>query len=372
VKFKDVIGHKELKRDLIREIQADKISHAQLFLGKAGFGGLPLALAFVQYLFCENKQTNDSCGVCPSCVKNSDLQHPDVHFCFPIVLAENKVCDPLLGDWRSQIKKEPYFNLYDWTNVIDNKGRNAVIGTEQSGELLRKLSLKSYEGGYKVMFVWMAEQMNATFANKILKILEEPPARTLFILLTESPDKLLITIRSRTQLVRIPRISSDDLTSYLITSHQIDPQKALTIANFSEGNYLEVLETLEFAEEKGTYTEWFIQMMRSSYKKDVHGMMNWADGLSKENRERQKQFISYALHMFRLSIMTNYLGIEFVNASEEEVKFLKNFAPFISGNNIREFFKTFNDGYYHIERNAQSKILFTQLCFQTMRYIHVA
>ncbi len=372
MQFKNVIGQTALKRDLIREIQQEKISHAQLFLGRAGHGGLPLALAFTQYLFCENRGADDSCGVCSSCLKVNDLQHPDVHFCFPVVLADNKLCDPLIPRWREQIRKEPYFNLYDWNKAIDPKERSTTIGTEQSGELLRKLSLKSYEGGYKVMFIWMAEQMNPTFANKILKILEEPPAKTLFFLFSESADKLLITIRSRTQLVRVPKIDTDELSKFLMLSHQLDPQKALALSTFSEGDYRNVLDAIEHAEEKGSYTDWFIQMMRTSYKKDVHGMMKWADEMSRESKERQKLFLSYCLHMFRFSILTNYLGIEFVNASEAEIKFLKNFAPFISGNNIREFIKTFNDGFYHLERNAQSKILFTQLCFQTMRYIHVA
>jgi DNA polymerase-3 subunit delta' len=372
VQFKDVIGQSDLKKDFIQEIKQGKIAHAQLFMGTLGNGGLPLALAFTQYLFCKNPSDTDSCGVCPSCLKVQDLQHPDVHFVYPVVQAINKISSVFAAEWRAQLKEEPYFDAYSWTKRIDPKERKPIIGTDESVEIIRKLNLKSYEGGYKVMLIWLPEEMNSTCSNKLLKILEEPPKDTLFLLVSEDPSKLLVTIQSRTQFVRIPKIESEQLTQALMKRFQLEKTQAESITAFSEGNYIQSCEFLKESDDKGIYREQFIQLMRTSYKKDVLGMMNWADELSTSGKERQKLFIQYALHMFRQSLLSNYMGDVLLRISSEEEQFLKNFAPFISGNNIREFIETFDDAYYHIDRNANARILFTQMCFQTMRFIHQA
>jgi DNA polymerase-3 subunit delta' len=372
VLFRNVVGHKELKADLIREIKAGKISHAQLFSGRLGFGGLPMALAFTQYLFCTNKGDEDSCGQCASCLKIQDLQHPDVHFVFPVVQAINKVSTLFLDSWRDQLKRNPYFNLFDWTQEMDSKERKPIIGIEESKDILRKLSLKSYEGGYKVMIIWLPEEMNQESANKLLKILEEPPANTVFLLVSENPEKLLITIRSRTQLVRIPKIQLTDLAAFIGHHFKLDKVQADSISSFAEGDLIRALEFINTNTDKDIYRDLFIQMMRVSYKKDVIGMLEWADKIASEGKERHKLYLVYALHMFRQSLMNNYVGEHFLRVSSEEEKFLRNFSPFISGNNIREFMETFDNAYFHIDRNANSKILFTQLCFKTMRYIHQA
>lgn len=372
MKFQDVIGQEEVKAELRKEVLAGKIAHAQLFSGTAGYGSLPMALAFAQFLFCQNRNENDSCGTCPSCIRVNEMQHPDLHFVFPVVLAAHKISDNALVDWREQLKETPYFSLYSWTKRIDSRERKPLIGTEESKEIIRKLNLKSFEGGDKVMIIWMAEEMNADCSNKLLKILEEPPANTYFLLVSENPDKLLVTIQSRTQKVRIPKISTDELSFFLSQKFNLVRTEADSAAAFSEGDYLRSLEFLNASEDKNIYREQFIQLMRTSYKKDVLGMMDWADNMSSESKEKQKLFIIYALHMFRQSILSNYVGESMTRVSEEEEKFLKNFAPFISGNNIREFQETFDNAYYHIDRNANARILFTQLCFQAMRFIHVA
>lgn len=372
MQFKNVVGQDELKAHLIQEVNADKISHAQMFLGNPGFGGLPLALAFVQFLFCENKAAKDSCGVCPSCRKVTELQHPDIHFSFPVVQAINKKSDLFLKDWRAQLKEAPYFNINQWTNRIDDKGRKPIISTEESQEIIKKLSLKSFEGGYKVMIIWMAEEMNSTCSNKLLKILEEPPARTLFILLAESQDSLLPTILSRTQLVKIPRISIDDLSAHLQHTRHLDSSTATSLAAQTEGNLIEATDLLGAHEEKDQNREMFIQLMRVCYKKDVLPMLDWADAMGLVGKERQKSFLKYALHMFRQSLLRNYTDNQLTKTSKEEDAFLKNFSKFITGNNINGFMENFNDAHYHIDRNANAKILFTELCFKVMRYIHFA
>lgn len=372
MQFKDVVGQSELKAHLIQEVLAEKVSHAQLFLGKSGFGSLPMALAFVQYLFCENKQATDSCGVCPSCRKTTELQHPDLHFSFPVVQAINKKSDAFLTDWRAQIKESPYFNLNGWLNRIDVKGRKPIIGTEESQEIIKKLNLKSYEGGYKVMIIWMAEEMNPQCSNKLLKILEEPPAKTLFILVCEAQEYILQTILSRTQLVKIPRISMDDLSTHLTSHFSLSRQAADSLAARVDGDFLEALEMLNDSAELDENRELFIQLMRVCYKKDVLPMMDWAENAASITKEKQKIFLRYCLHMFRQSMLKNYTDDQLTKVSDEENQFLKNFARFITGNNILDFMNTFNDAHYHIERNANAKILFTNICFQVMRYIHAA
>jgi DNA polymerase-3 subunit delta' len=372
MRFSEVIGHAELKEHLINEINQEKVSHAQLFLGKPGYGTLPMALAFVQFLFCENKQASDSCGECSSCRKVATLQHPDFHFSFPTVQAISKISNGVLTDWRAQILESPYFDLNAWIKRMDVKERKPIIGKDESQEIIKKLSLRSYEGGYKVMLIWMAEEMNPSCANKLLKIIEEPPDSTLFLLVSESHEMMLQTILSRTQKVHIPRIQLDDLSAYLRTEKNQASGNADSIASRVDGDLIEALEFLGDHVEQDENRERFIQLMRVCYKKNVLDMMTWAESTAEHSREYQKVFLKYALHMFRQSMLRNYTEDTLTNVSTEEGAFLEKFSQFISGNNILDFMATFDDAYYHIERNANPKILFTQLCFQVMRYIHHA
>ena len=369
--FKDVIGQEKLKTHLIKEVLTEKVSHAQLFIGKPGVGSLPLALAFVQFLFCENKQKNDSCGECESCLQTQKLEHPDLHFSFPTVLAESKTSSPLMSEWRDQIKENPYFTLNTWVKRIDpKKERKPIIGTDESLEIVKKLSLKAFKGGYKVMVIWMAEEMNSTCANKLLKILEEPTPNTLFILVAESNDKMLQTILSRTQVLLLPRIDWGDISNYLRQTKNISSSLIESISGRAEGDLLEAIQlTLSGATQNEYHTE-FIQLMRVCYKKSVLEMIFWAEEISSKKVAHQKEFLKYALHMFRQSLLKNYSGEILIRVSEEEDSFLQKFAQFITGKNIQGFTDSFSEAHYHLERNANAKILFTSLCFQVMRYIH--
>jgi DNA polymerase III subunit delta' len=371
VQFSAVIGQQDLKHHLVNEVRESKISHAQLFLGKPGYGALPLALAFVQYLFCENKGETDSCGVCPSCRKVTELQHPDLHFSFPTVLAIAKKSDAFITDWRAQIAENPYFNLHDWTKRIDSSERKPIIGVDESLEIIKKLNLKSFEGGYKVMIIWMAEEMNADCANKLLKILEEPTPKTLFILVSEAQDKLLTTIISRTQIVRVNMLQTDSIQQAL-EQKGISKNLAASIAGRSDGDFVEANALLGDSEESDLNRELFIQLMRVCFRKDVTAMLNWTDAIAQQTREGQKLFLKYALHMVRQSILKNYTQEMLTRTSQEEADFLKNFSRFITNNNVMDFMSLFNDSHYHLERNAHAKLLFTQLCFQVMRFIHKA
>jgi DNA polymerase-3 subunit delta' len=372
MQFIDVVGQSELKKHLIHEVQSNKVSHAQMFLGRPGFGSLPLALAFVQYLFCDNPTPDDSCGSCPSCRKVTDLQHPDLHFSFPVVQAINKKSDHFLPEWRKQINENPYFNLYTWTQSIDPKERKPIIGTEESQEIIRKLSLKSFEGGYKVMLIWMAEAMNKDCSNKLLKILEEPPPKTLFILVVDQQETVLPTIQSRTQQIVIPKVDAVELSQYVKTKFSPGTERLDSILSRATGDVIVASELAVEEHEEHNYQSAFIQMMRVCYKKDVIAMLDWAEELSLFGKEYQKGFISYALHMFRQSILRNYTDNQLTNVSDDEAAFLVNFSRFITGNNISDFSSTFNDAHYHLDRNANAKIVLTDLCFKVMRYIHFA
>ncbi len=372
MQFSEVIGQQSLKDHLIDEVKHQKISHAQLFLGKPGYGVLPLALGFVQYLFCENPTETDSCGTCPSCRKVAQLQHPDLHFSFPTVQAITKVSNGNLAEWRSQLTSQPYFDLNQWIQKTDVRERKPIIGVQESEEIIKKLSLRSYEGGYKVMIIWMAEEMNTSCANKLLKIIEEPPKNTLFILCAESQESMLATIISRCQVVKIPRISLDELSQHLRTKMNLGASQADSVAARVDGDFLEAQEYLGDHVEQDANRELFIQLMRVCYKKNVLEMMQWSESVAQESREQQKTFLKYALHMFRQSMLRNYTENHLTRVSSEESAFLDKFATFISGNNVFDFMKTFNEAHYHIERNANAKILFMNLCFNVMRYIHVA
>ena len=368
--FSDVIGQQQLKSQLIKEVNQEKISHAQLYLGRPGFGGLPLVLGFVQYLFCENKQEEDSCDACASCKKVSRLQHPDLHFSFPTILSEHKTSDELINQWREQVESTAYFDLNSWVKKIDQKKeRRPVIGTDESQKIIKKLSLKSYEGGYKVVVIWMAQEMNPTCANKLLKIIEEPPKKTLFILISSTQEYMLQTILSRTKIVAIPPILDEQTSEYLQEKKNIEKTDADIISSRSEGDLLIALELSELEGDVEDNPAMFIRLMRVCYKKNVSEMILWSESISETGRESQKAFLRYSLHMLRQSILRNYTEEELIKVSEEERKFLHNFSTFITGANITELMNVFNGAHYHLERNANNKILFTNLSFQVMRLL---
>lgn len=372
MQFSDIVGQAEIKNQLINDFHHDKISHALLLLGNPGFGSLPLVLAYVQFLFCTNKQDNDSCGHCANCKKIAILQHPDVNFTFPVVQAESKISDGFIKQWREQVIGNPYFDLNEWITRIDDRARKPIIGTEESQEIIKKLSLKSFEGGYKVTVIWMAEEMNPSCANKLLKILEEPPEKTLFFLIVNSTDLLLPTIISRTRLTKIHRISMEALSEYLSSAKGLSKTRSLEIAAQSDGDLIRANELMSSENDRDVNRDEFVKFMRVCYKKNVVGMLDWAEGMASNGKENQKQFVTYCLRMFHQSMLKNYTEDQLTRVTNEEEQFLKNFARFITGNNIFDFTKHFNQAYYYLDRNANPKILFTELAFKVMRYIHFA
>jgi DNA polymerase-3 subunit delta' len=363
--FKEIIGQQTVKVRLTHSVKDGRISHAQLFLGPQGSGSLALAVAYAQYISCVNKQEDDSCGQCSSCVKYNKLIHPDLHFVYPVALSkEVRVSTDKAKEWREAFLDNPYITLFNWFETLDAENKQAVIGVEESAEILRKLSLTTYEADYKIMIIWQAEKMHPAAANKLLKILEEPPDKTLFLLICENEDQLLRTIVSRTQLIKIPKIDENDLIKTLVERHALSPETAENIAHLADGNYAEALSLINVNENAGQNLASFQKLMRASVKFDPKAVMTWIDEVSSAGRERQKNFLNYALHIIRESLILNYGDISLVKLGAEEKDFVKKFSPFIHTNNIERFIEELNRAYFHMERNANAKILFMDLAFK--------
>jgi DNA polymerase III subunit delta' len=370
--FSEIIGQQAAKDRLLRSVSDGRISHAQLFLGPQGSGSLALAVAYAQFISCTNRQPSDSCGTCSSCVKYNKLIHPDLHFVYPVALSKDvRVSTDVAVKWRETFLDNPYITLYNWFENLDAENKQAVIGVEESAEILRKLSLTTYEAEYKIMIIWQAEKMNQSSANKLLKILEEPPDKTLFLLVCENEDQLLRTIVSRTQLIKIPKITDKDLMSALIDQNGQSPEAAEKTAHLADGNYAEALLLISENENAAQNLASFQKLMRASLKFNPQAVFSWIDEVSASGRERQKNFINYALHIVRESMILNYGDADLVKLGADEREFVKKFAPFIHSENIERFVEELNKAYYHMERNANVKILFMDLAFKFNELLNV-
>lgn len=372
MQFKDVVGQEKVKEHLLAEVKSNRVSHAQMLLGPEGSGKLPLAIAFAQFLLCDNPGRKDSCGECPNCKKVNSHTHPDVHFVYPVVVSKtDKVAssDDLRSEWNEMVTKRVYFGLNNWLEYNDSLGKNPIIGVDESRSIMKKLSLKSYSDKYKIMIIWMPEKMNAQAANKLLKILEEPPAKTIFLLLCNNSEQILPTILSRTQIVNIPSLSSEEIQTYLQKQLNADKDVVASIANLSQGNLVRAIDALQGDSSQHAYFELFVKLMRSAYAANPVDLMNVSDEIAGLDRERQKNFVLYGLHIFRESIIMNYMKDQLLNLTHEESEFLKKFARFINNQNITELCDEFNNAYYHIERNANAKILFSDLVIKLTKLV---
>ncbi len=370
--FKEIIGQQAVKDRLVRSFKEGRISHAQLFLGPEGSGSLPMAVAYAQFISCTNKTEDDSCGACSSCVKYNKLIHPDLHFVYPVALSKDvKTSASVAVEWREAFLDNPYITLFNWFESLSAENKQAVIGVEESGEILRKLSLTTYEAEYKIMVIWQAEKMNPSAANKLLKILEEPPDKTLFLLVCENEDQLLRTIVSRTQLIKINKISDKDLIEALVSHHGQTPDAAEKIAHLADGSYAEAILLMSENENAGQNLASFQKLMRASLKINPKAVISWIDEVSLAGRERQKNFLKYALHIMRESTIMNYGDSELVKLSADEQEFVQKFSPFIHGANIERFIEELNKAHFHLERNANAKILFMDLAFKFHELLNV-
>lgn len=359
--FKDVIGQNEAKQRLITEVKEGRIPHAQLICGPEGTGKLPLAIAYARYICCENRDEHDACGHCPSCVKFNKLAHPDFHFVFPVIkkkAGKDTVCDDYISNWRNFVLQMPYFNLNHWLREMGAENQQAQIYVKESDEIVRKLSLKSSQGGYKVMIIWLPEKMNTECSNKLLKLLEEPPALTVFLLVSEEPELILQTILSRTQRFNIRGIEEEEIAGILQTKYGLQPEDANDIAHRSEGNMLKALETIHLSEENKLFFELFVNLMRLSYQRKIREMKLWSESVASMGRERQKNFLTYCQRMIRENFMFNFRQKELVYMSNEEQNFSARFAPFVNERNVMGIMDELSEAQAHIEQNVNPKMVF--------------
>lgn len=365
--FKDIVGQNEVKERLISSMKKGLIPHAQLFCGPEGIGKFPLALAYAQYLNCENPTENDSCGKCASCVKYNHLAHPDLHFVFPIVKKARKkeVCDDYITEWREFVReKDYYFNLNQWLDFIDAENSQGLIYAKESEEILRKLSLRIYEAKYKVMIIWLPEKMHESCANKLLKIIEEPTDNTIFLLVSDTPDNIITTIQSRCQRINIHSVAESDIMQALESEYNITTEDAVSVAHLSKGSYLKAVETISLNEEHKIFFNLFVQMMRASYARNIKEIKAIGNGLAAIGRENQKSYLIYSQRMVREYFVSNLHQPEMTYLAQDEANFGVRFAPFINERNIIGFMDELALAERHIEQNVNAKMVFFDLCLK--------
>jgi DNA polymerase-3 subunit delta' len=363
--FRDIIGQNDIKSRLLSSAAEGFIPHAQLFCGPKGVGKLPLALAYAQYLNCTDRQNDDSCGKCPSCIKYGHLAHPDLHFVFPIVKKDKKeVCEDYIAEWREFLSRNTYFSLGQWLAHIDAENAQGMIYARESEEIIRKLNLKIYEAKYKTMIVWLPEKMHESCANKLLKIIEEPTPDTVFLLVSDNPDNIIGTIQSRSQRVNIRGVADEDIIGALEHNYSITPQDAASVAHIARGSYLKAMETISLDEENKFFFKLFIQLMRASYARNIKEIKVIGDEIAQIGRESQKAFLGYAQRMFREYFVSNLNQPGMVYLNSEEARFGVRFAPFINERNITGFMDEFALAERHIEQNVNAKMVFFDLCLK--------
>ena len=376
MQFKDVIGQEEVKRKLILSVQENRVPHAQLFLGPEGNGKLPLALAYAQYILCPHRTATDSCGVCPSCQKISKLTHPDLHFVVPTTTTKsvksNPETDLFLNEWRDYVlQKEGYVDPSSWYDFLEVENKQGYISVRDAATLLRKLSFKAYEGDYKIAIIWMAEKMRTDTANKLLKLLEEPPEKTLFILIAEDQEELLATIRSRTSLVKIPRIDPSDLQTALTLRLGCTAQEASDAAMVAEGSWIKACRNAKDAEDQKYYFQTFQQWMRLCFKAAVSELIDFSNNIKNIGRERQKQLLDYGLGIVRNALLFNNNLASLVMLPEEEKKFNAGFAPFVKPTNLVQMADLLEEASRQIERNGYAPLIFLDVSFKMTKLLRM-
>jgi DNA polymerase-3 subunit delta' len=371
--FRDIIGQQEVIERLVKDAQAGTVPHALLFCGPEGVGKLQTAIAFSRYLLCRDKgSAAESCGTCPACVKMDKLVHPDLHFVFPVInksknAGRSTVSDDEIATWRETVLEQQYFGFEDWLTAIDADNKQARIFVTESESILNKLSLKSVEGGYKIMIIWHAEKMNQECANSILKLLEEPPAGTIFILTTDAPEQMLETIISRTQRIEFKRIPEQLIEQRLTgPGYMLDADTATKIAHLSGGSWLKAMSALRVNAESDEFFDYFTRLMRLSYGRKLKDLKLWADGIAGGGREWQKRFLAYCQRMIRENFICNFHNPDLNYMTEQERQFSVKFAPFVNENNIIGLMDVLSDAQRDIEQNVNSKMVFFDLTLKTI------
>lgn len=369
--FKDIIGQTEIKQQLIHAIQHNHVAHAQMFWGAEGGAALPLALAYAQYIHCENKQADDACGTCAACVKSKKLIHPDLSFVFPVAntkkISSKPVSKDFMEEWRQFLGKHPYINLSDWLNFIDAESKQANISVDESRHIIQQLSLKPFESEYKILLLWLPEFMNSSAANAILKILEEPSPKTLFLLVSQNPNQLLATIISRVQAVQTAPVTDEEVMNYLIAHHQVDPEQAQQVAYMADGNLNTAIHLLDNTH--NTQHDFFVEWMRTCFKKDMEELVSLTDTFAKLSKDQQKTLFQYGLNICREALVWKQGDEQLVRLGGKEYQFVQNFSKVLHLQNSGLLYEQFNDAIFHLERNANPKIVFMDTSLHVIQII---
>ena len=395
MQFENIIGQKQTKEQLVQLVQNNRLSHALLFLGKEGSGALSLAMAFAQYIVCEKVNGKikpaaeaslfgesvdlitepsifeDSCGVCSACIKANKLMHPDIHYSHPIITkkpGEKPICTDFIKEWRDFYTTQPYGNVFDWLQFIKAENKQGNITAEECNDINRKISLKSFESEYKILIIWMPEYLTKN-GNKLLKLIEEPPPNTLFMLVAENEELILPTIISRTQLVKIPLLTNAEIEGALEQNHELTTDKAKQIAALSEGNYREALQLLQQVEDDWQLIlrEWLNMLV----KKNLAGQVKWIDEMSKQGREKQKQFLKYFTHLLEQAIRLRSIPslVIISDTVNTEQDFALRLNKLCSIPQQEAIINELDKASYYVERNANAKMLFHALSIKLYHII---
>jgi DNA polymerase-3 subunit delta' len=360
MRFSEIIGQEDFKTKLTRSVKNSHVAHAMLIAGSEGGAGLQTALAFATYLNCENRSETDSCGQCASCHKMDKLIHPDLNFFYPVsvtkAVKKNPISELFITQWREFIASKPYGTWVDWGIQIEAENKQLLIPKEESRKILSISSMKSFEGEFKIILIWLPEYMNVSSANALLKVLEEPPAKTIFLLVTENPEKIIPTILSRTQVMRIPPYSKDEVQELLISNYSIDQEKAETISQIAQGNISEALRlTSEIGDSKHLMIrDWFLDC----YKGDFESVVAKGEEFHKMGRESQKAFFRFALSLLRESLVMSGGAEQIVKVAKNQEDFIQKFSKTNGWQKISRISKEIDKAYYHLERNLYAKIVF--------------
>jgi DNA polymerase-3 subunit delta' len=370
-----VIGQQRVSEQLRLSIESGKIPHARLFSSEAGRGVLPLAIEYAAELICREHPQPDKCR--DKCLR---LQHPDLHFAFPVAINDKVKSHPVssmfMDDWRVFVQEHAYGNLFDWYRHIGIENKQGQIGVEEAKDIVKRLRYKPYEGTYQVMIIWMAEKMNTPAANKLLKIIEEPPDNTLFILIAENEEYLIDTIRSRCQITRLDPLNEEEITQALVEREKLPEAEAYKWAKRALGSYGKALELLRHAEDLQRFDRWFVTWVRAAFRAKgnpsvIQDLVAWSTEIAGQGREVQKEFLKYALEVFRQAMLWNYGAGEIITYEPLIDGFdLTKFAPFVHNGNIVGITRELESAVYHIQRNANAKVLFLDLSVKLTRLLH--
>ena len=369
--FADVVGHEALGAKLREAVRSQRVAHAQLFEGHEGAGALALARAYAQYLTCQSPSEADSCGQCTSCKAHAKVQHPDVHWCFPFFKAdgqEKATSEPHQGTWREAMLEGAYLGVEDWLDRLGADRKQLFISVDEALEVNRKLGLKAFHGGWKVWICWLPETMRVDTANKFLKLMEEPTDRTVMLFVTEHPDRLLATIRSRVQRIHVPNLTSEQAAAGLSSTWGIDSTLAQSLAHVSDGNLAQALRMAKAGQDQPDL-ERFSAWMRACWARDGKAMVEGSESFGTLGREGQKRFLHYALHLVRQSIVGHYGAAQLVRLTPLEQGFLDKFSKFIHHDNVMALREALEEAHGDVAGNVNGKLVFVDLSLRVHRLL---